>query len=227
MPTLTRNARPDRPGSTVGPNRHSPRRYRPGPAIGPAPRAPKAPPRPLDADQQARAEQYMPLAHRLAWYYARRRARWVPADELVSEALYGLAYAAARFNPARGVPFAAYAIVVIRRRLVILARGWFRGRPVNLSALEADAGDQADINTGWVADPTPGPAELAGQRDECDQVRRVLPAKWFDVLVWRFAEGQTHDGIGDRLGVARQAVQQAEGRALKRCRRQLRGGLEA
>ena len=51
-------------------------------------------------------------------------ARDVPADELISEALFGLTYAAGRYDEDRHVPFGAYANMVIRHRLIQTVIRW-------------------------------------------------------------------------------------------------------
>jgi RNA polymerase sigma factor (sigma-70 family) len=211
MATLTRHARPDRAAMRRPPYRR--------PASKPL--APTAPPRPLDADRQALAEANLPLAYGVSWDY-RRRAPWVPADELIAEAFYSLTYAAGRFDPATGVPFPAYARLAIRHRLGQLAKCWYRRRR-NMPLAEEDADG---FPAAGVAEAGPDPAELAAQRDECDRVRRVMPGKWYTILWDRFAVGLIQIETAARLDVSRQAVDQLEGRALRRARTVLRGGLQ-
>jgi RNA polymerase sigma factor (sigma-70 family) len=173
---------------------------------------------PLDPVGRARAEAFAPLAYRLAWYYARRRARDVPADELIAEALYGLTYAAGMFDEGRQVPFPAYAVLVIRHRLGQLIRAWRRARRAAPYPARVVAADDAP----WeAADDRPRPDLVAGAsaRELCDRVRRVLPAQWYAVLRLRHAEGWTFQEIGDHFGVSRQFVQQVVEKATHRVRR--------
>src|SRR4051812_2961880 len=172
---------------------------------------------PLDPVGRARVEAFAPLAYRLAWYYARQRARDVPADELIAEALYGLTYAAGMFDDRRRVPFPAYAVLVIRHRLGQLIRAWRRAR----RAGPFPAGTAHDGAPWEAADDRPKPELVAGAsaRDLCDRVRRVLPARWYTVLRLRHAEGWTFQEIGDHLGVSRQFIQQVVEKATVRVRR--------
>lgn len=160
--------------------------------------------RPLDPGGQARVEACTPLAYRLAWRYARQQARDVPPDELIAEALYGLTYAAGMFDEARRVPFAAYAALVIRHRLMQLVRTWRRAR----RAVSYPVGSSYDDAPWEAADDRPAPDLVSGAsaREVCERVRRVLPARWYKILRLRYAEGWTYGEIGDYLGVSRQWV---------------------
>lgn len=168
----------------------------------------------LDALGRARVEAFTSLAYRLAWYYARQRARDVPPDELIAEALYGLTYAAGMFDEARRVPFAAYATLVIRHRLVQLVRTWRKARravpyPVGLNPDDAP----------WEAvDYRPKPDLVAGAsaRDQCERVREVLPTRWYAVLRLRHGEGWTFQEIGDHFGVSREYIRQVLVKATSR-----------
>src|SRR5947209_4346348 len=86
--------------------------------------------RPLDPDGQALVEAFRTLAYRLGWYFARARATDVPPDELIAEAFYALTYAAGMFRQAKGVPFGAYATMVIRHRLTKAILSWRKARRV-------------------------------------------------------------------------------------------------
>ena len=170
--------------------------------------------RPLDPVGQARVEACTPLAYRLAWAYARQRARDVPPDELIAEALYGLTYAAGMFDEARRVPFAAYATLAIRHRLTQLIIRWRRAR----RAVPYPVGLDYDDAPWEAADDRPKPDLVAGAsaREVCERVRRVLPARWYLILRLRYAEGWTYGEIGDYFGVSRQWVPQVIEKATRR-----------
>ena len=176
-------------------------------ANSPPPSPPESAPashlKPLDDAGQRRVSANLGLAYKLGWQFARRYARDLPADELIAEALYALTYAAGLYDPARNVPFPAYAALVIRHRLINAIREWRRGR--RREALppghDPDSGHwEAEYPT-TVDIPT---AAAAGEM--CDLVRRVLPPRLFDALRLYHAEGHSMDEIGGRLGVSKQRV---------------------
>src|SRR5438067_2093127 len=80
----------------------------------------------LDAAAQALVLAHLRLTELLAGEQSRRCGRAVPAKELLGEARLALAYAASRFEEGRGVPFGAYATMVIRHRLAQAVDVWRR-----------------------------------------------------------------------------------------------------
>jgi RNA polymerase sigma factor (sigma-70 family) len=174
--------------------------------------------RPLDSVARARVEGAVPLAYQMAWRYARRRAPDVPVDELIAEALYGLTYAAGLFDEARGVPFGAYAALVIRHRLMQLVRSWrraaARARPYPGRAFADDAPWEAADDH-----PAPDPAAPTVVREMCDRLRQVLPPRWYTILRLYHAEGRTCQEIGRKLGVTRQGIQHLLAQAVQAARR--------
>jgi RNA polymerase sigma factor (sigma-70 family) len=177
----------------------------------------------LTREQQLLAEAHLPIACRLAWVRRRRLREMVPGDDLVSESFVGLVYAASIFDPSKGVPFAAYATMVIKHRLCQYITRWLRrDRAVTtLSALdptgELDAGDGAHL----VADPAPMPDKQAADRELVGRVKELVPHS-FDLLWDRFAVGRTMEELGDDCGITRQAIRHREKKAIRR----LRGGLD-
>jgi RNA polymerase sigma factor (sigma-70 family) len=195
------------------PHRHRPPRPRTFQLLdGGADRRPPA--RPLDAAGRARVAENVGLAYQAAWRAAGHFARNVPADELTAEALYGLTYAASLYDPARGVPFGAYATMVIRHRLTLLALAWRRARRVLGRMPGADRDDP------WEAEARPGPdaAATTATHDLCDRVRDVLPPRWYAVLRLHHGEGRTLEEIGTRFGVTRQRVRELVVKATERVR---------
>src|SRR5262245_11288173 len=127
--------------------------------------------RPLDPVAQARVEEAVPLAYRLAWRMHRQHARDVPVDELIAEALYALTYAAAMFDEARQVPFEPYAVLTIRHRLAHFVRSWRHNAWQAGQYPEQVSADDAP----WeAADDNPAPHPVTGlvAREMCDRVRR-------------------------------------------------------
>ncbi|HJZ92185.1 MAG TPA: sigma-70 family RNA polymerase sigma factor [Gemmataceae bacterium] len=178
-----------------------------------SPRATRVPP--LDAAARGRAATHTPLARRLAWRFAQCAARDVPADELLSEALYGLTYAAGHYDPGRGVPFPAYATLVIRHRLIQMVLRWRRNR-VGALPIWTDADDVP-----WEAeDPRPGPDLCTGAaaREMCERVRNILPARWYAILRLCHVEGRSFQEVAARVGLSRQRVRQIARLAAARAR---------
>jgi RNA polymerase sigma factor (sigma-70 family) len=157
-------------------------------------------PRPLDLERQRLAEQYLSYAFRLAWKFAKTN-RGMPADDLISAAQFGLVYAAGHFDPARGIPFGAYANMVISHRLTVDAASWRAKRLPSLSQTEDGESD--------VVDPIAGPAILSSEAGElCDRIRSGLTPRRWQALWMHHAESLTYKEIGQRMGVSHQAVHQ-------------------
>ena len=162
-------------------------------------------PRPLDVPAQERAVAFTHLAYQLAWWFARNTARDVPADELISEALFGLTYAAGRYDEDRHVPFGAYANMVIRHRLIQTVIRWRDRRFAPLPEWSESSGEP------WEAAdyrPTPDLCARAAASELCDRVRRALPPRWYKALRLYYSDGLTLEEVGLRLGISRQRVAQ-------------------
>jgi len=163
--------------------------------------------RSLNAADQRRVQSYSPLAYQLAWKFARHNARDVPADELISEALYGLTYAAGLFDESRGVPFGAYATLVIRHRLIHAIIRWRRARRI-IVPLPVRFGSEGET---WEAEDRNPPPEAhvgAAAREMCERVRRILPARWYTALRLYHAEGYSLSEVAARMGITRNRVRQ-------------------
>ena len=177
-------------------------------------------PRPLDVPAQERAVAYTHLAYQLAWWFARNTARDVPADELISEALFGLTYAAGRYDEDRHVPFVAYAKMVIRHRLIQAVIRWRDKRFAPLPDWSESTGEPwepADYR------PTPDLCARVAASELCDRVRRSMPSRWYKALHLYYGEGLTLEEVGSRLGVSRQRI----GQLIIKAEQQARGVLNA
>ena len=178
---------------------------------------------PLDTAGQARASAHLPLAELLANTHFRRYGRLVPFDVLLSEAHYGLIYAASRFDESRGVPFGAFATLAIRHRLTQVTTVWQRGgrRGVltftDLAAFRGEAGGQPDPPC-W---RTESPEQEASNRDFLTWIHNILPPRWFTMLLLHFAHNYTLEEIGIRYGISRKRVHQLLGKAIQRVRREI------
>jgi RNA polymerase sigma factor (sigma-70 family) len=198
--------------STVADHPDVPRRLRKFPRKLPAPAG--AGGRPLDAAGQRRVEEFACIAYRLAWAFARHHARDIPPDELIAEALYGLTYASGLYDQQRGVPFPAYAYLVIRHCLIQGIIRWRRlrriGRMPTLSSSESESEAQAQ--------PASELEREAVAREMCERVREILPAQMYDAL-WLFhGKGHSLLEIAKRLGVSRQRISQLIVQAERRVR---------
>jgi RNA polymerase sigma-B factor len=152
---------------------------------------------------------------------ARRFHGWgEPHDDLVQAGRIGLLHAARRYDAARGVPFAAYAVPTVLGEM----RHHLRDRSTVLrGARGAQRPVLEELEEGWAADPSP-PA--AYERVELRQLLLPqlarLPEDERAVLLLRFLDGLTQDAVADLLGVSQAHVSRLQARALERLRRRLR-----
>jgi RNA polymerase sigma factor (sigma-70 family) len=158
------------------------------------------------------------LAQGMAWRFYRRWMR-IPADEFLSAAGYAITYAASLFDPAHGVPFEAYAAMVVRHALIHAAHTWLRNHKAQtLSAI--DAGDTDGDPIGIIG-TEPDPATWMQDRDAVEAVRRQLPARWFDLLLLHHINGYSFEEIAQQAGLSRQRIQQMFIKAVRKVRRLL------
>jgi RNA polymerase sigma factor (sigma-70 family) len=185
-----------------GPPHRRSRRIRPLPprVLRPVDEDPPSEVRSLDAIGQRRVQTFSPIAYQMARAFRRYRARDIPRDELIGEALYGLTYAAGMYDEDRGIPFSAYAAQVVRHRLVNAIINWRRQRWVQyLPGVQSDA---------KVPDSAPDVAIGASARDMCEQIRQVLPARQYALLHLYYLEALPVKEIGARLGITPRRVRQ-------------------
>lgn len=181
------------------------------------PRKPRSGPRRLSPAAQELVTAHTWIAYRMAWRFARRHARDVPADELIADALYGLTYAASMFRTCHNVPFGAYATMVVRHRLIQAVVRWRRGkRAGRLPTVLTAQGEEMP----WEAADRPAPdvQDSTAAREMCARVRRALPARLYKVLRLYHGEGYTLAEIGDRMGLSRQRIRQMVVQARDRVR---------
>ncbi len=175
--------------------------------------------RPVPLTEKARqlAADHLELAEQMAWWQYRQSARLVPLDELRGDAMYGLVYAAGMFDDTRNVPFPAYARMAIRHRLMQAVRNWLRG-----GSRRAKSFSEFGENAHAELDPACTRAREAGSEMNVDemigQVRRVLPARWFQAFHMYYGQGFTMREVGEQLGVTRERVRQLLDKAMLRAR---------
>lgn len=94
-------------------------------------------------------------------------------DDLVQEGRLGLVAAVAKWDARVGVPFAPFAMSVVRRRVIaaLIAAKRHKHSPLAQSRLEEARGDDRTLGDVLSAAPTWDPAAIVEQRDE---LRRVV-----------------------------------------------------
>ncbi len=180
---------------------------------------------PLDEEARQRVTQFTGLAHSLARNHHQQKARDIPMEELRAEALYALSYAAGRFDQNRGVPFGAYATMVIRHRLSQMVGVWRRSRR-NISYRFLSAEEEGQY---LYEAPDPHTNEIDEQMNSNELlvlVRRHLPPRWFEMLRLYYSDGLTLQEIGEYQSVSKQRVQQLIEKAIKRARRKIPIGMD-
>lgn len=168
-------------------------------------------------DTDALVMEHLPLVDRCA----RRFRGWGEAhDDLVQAGRLGLLHAARRYDAARGVPFAAYAVPTVLGEM----RHHLRDRSRLLRGPRGtDQPVVQELEEGAVSDPAP---EAAYEQVELRLVLLpqldLLPGPEREVIGLRFLDGLTQDGVAERLGVSQAHVSRLQARALARLRRRLR-----
>ena len=167
--------------------------------------------------QQNLAASNLPLALHIAKSFARSTS--APLDELQGEALLALARAASEFDDSRGVPFGAWAAILIRRHFITVVDRWIRTarRCRSFSSLSdvlpfEQAAEQEE------SDCERREAEEAARR-AVERLREEMPERWFAAIWQHHGKGLTLKDVGEQLGVsrerARQLVWKGERRAME------------
>lgn len=167
-------------------------------------------------DTEALVIAHLPLVDRCA----RRFRGWGEAhDDLVQAGRLGLLHAARRYDAARGVPFAAYAVPTVLGEM----RHHLRDRSRVLRGPRgADQPVVEELAEGVVGDPAPAEAyEQVELRLVLLPQLDLLPGPESAVIRLRFLDGLTQDAVAERLGVSQAQVSRLQARALARLRRRL------
>lgn len=174
------------------------------------------PARPLDSERQQWAADLFPYSLAIARRLIRRYPQ-VPADEIVSGATWGVAFAASKYDPDRGLTFKQFAGRVIGQRIANAIRSWLRRStpPGSDDAAAVQVRDRRERN----------PAETVSDREQCEKVRAALPPRRWEILWRHVGEGEVLELIGGRLGVTRERTRQLEAGAKKQARQALAGGI--
>jgi RNA polymerase sigma factor (sigma-70 family) len=170
------------------------------------------------------AEDFVPLARKLAWDATRRYGTDFP--DAYSDALYGLVRAARRADPDR--PFASYATYTIRGAILQGIRdrwGWRRGtpRPQLVSLDDPHRGEHGDETLSeTIADESAvSPYEAAENARLWRQVD-ALPAKQRSAVRLHYQWSLSQSEIAGLLGVSQMQVSRYLSQARSRLARGLR-----
>jgi RNA polymerase sigma factor (sigma-70 family) len=177
--------------------------------------------RQLDEAARERAQAHLDLADALAWRQYHRCGRTVPLEELQGEARLALAYAASLYDEGRGVPFGAYVTMVIRHRLVQAVTIWRRGGRLDhicFADLLAQNSQEGMPAFEPVCPHSREAEEEAVIQELVDEIRRVMPARWFLLLELYFVREYTLEEIGEQLAISRERVRQLLAKAVERAR---------
>lgn len=142
---------------------------------------------------------------------AREARRWrhvpVAQDELTADGVLGLVRAAKRFDPRRGVPFAAFALLYVRGailetiRLNVRRRSLRDGTFAQEVSFETVPGRDDPGLRYDPRDPRPGPDEMVELLDRL-RILATIPAKERHVLVRTQVDGATSAEVADEMGVS-------------------------
>lgn len=151
---------------------------------------------------------------RLAWSIAKQvnyQLYRTPFQELVSEALVGLTYAASLYTSERGIPFGNYAAMVIRHKLYrfckVYDRSQFARMPVDSNGEEIQFGKADTVE-----------ANLAAA-DLCQLLKGRLPSRWYAMLWMRTVDGCDYRAISAHFGISRQRAYQLIVKAMTRAKK--------
>jgi len=173
--------------------------------------------RPLCESARKLASENLDIAEQMARWQFRRCHRMVPLDELISESMFGLVYAAGMFDPSRSVPFGTYARLAIRHRLTYTVKRWLRGgtrHARNFADVLAEPDQQIDP----VCHRTREPIEAIQTHELVESLRRRMNPRWYRIFELYYAEGCTMREVGKRVGVSRERVRQLLDKAKARAR---------
>ena len=200
-----------------------------------------------DAKRERLIAQHLPLAKALARRYARHEE---PLEDLVQVAALGLVAAARRFDPARGVPFGAFAAPTIegelrrhlrdrsatiripRRQQATASLRWRASRVASerlgRQASVAEAAEAAGVGQ---ADRRPS-ADAEDAIEACEQralLRRVLGSldrREREVVCLRFVADLSQTEIAGRLHISQSQASRLLTGALEKLRGELAPGLD-
>jgi RNA polymerase sigma factor (sigma-70 family) len=163
------------------------------------------------------------LARRLAWKY-RGRLDDFAFDDLRSECLFGLIEAATAFDPARGVPFGAYATFCIKNRIA----GFYRRSSRSGIVYAPGPVAQTSLCSGGIdGDPIDIAARQGGERWTESEWKRMLQSvkpRHRPAIELRFRDGLTYAEIAKCMRVKEHQVSRMIDSSITLMRAEILGG---
>lgn len=173
----------------------------------------------LDSRARELVEGQLALARGLAYRQYRNAGGRVPLDELIGEAFLALTYAATMFDESLGVPFGAFATLVLKQRLPRAVKHWQRAmwNQSRFVDMGEKPGDDRAFEPACSQDRSP--EDSIDERDLVEFVfAREAESPWLGLLREHIEEGTTYAEIGRRVGLSRERVRQCLVRVSKRLR---------
>jgi RNA polymerase sigma factor for flagellar operon FliA len=171
--------------------------------------------------------EYLPLVKSVVGSVAWNLPRHVAREDLVSAGSEGLVDAARKFDPSKGVTFAAYAAIRIRGAMIDELRHRdhlsrsdrrhrhdYAGPPISLD--EPEATEVADCRA-----DTEGDTSTRQQMDRMRAATRLLPLRLQKLLTLYYGDDLTLREIGAALSVTESRACQLHREALAQLRRTL------
>jgi RNA polymerase sigma factor (sigma-70 family) len=148
----------------------------------------------------------------------------MPWEELQAEARYALVQAAIRFEESRGIPFRAFASLVIQQQMIRVFKRWQRDQRQRSACPELarwQVNNEDWLHSELVCPRTVEPWKSAAGAELQDQLRRWLPQLWYEVLELHYVSGKSVREIaaerGLSLGQVRRLLRKTLDRARKLC----------
>lgn len=180
-----------------------------------------------NAERNALIEHYLPLVHGQAMRLKKKLPECVEQDDLVSDGVFGLTDAIAKFDPARGVRFTTYSLGRISGSMIDGLRDmdWVprleRRRNPNptqvgyLSTTIVRSGEK-EMSVGDVTEDPTSREELEqiDQRDALRRMLRPLPRSHRAVMLMYYEGNCNMKEIGRAIGMSESRVSQIHSQAL-------------
>jgi RNA polymerase sigma factor (sigma-70 family) len=157
----------------------------------------------MNTFQQKLAEQYVPLANKLAYEKKKTLPQFVDVEDLKSAAYLGLSEAASRFDPDYGVAFSTFAYPRIFGAIMdhLRQQGWGkRGEPKMVLSLDGE--DESGLGALLEARPESSDEEFL------EVVSEDLGDQAKEVLRFYFIDEYSMKQVGEKFGVTESRISQ-------------------